>query len=283
MSSRLNGSAIRLGAGTVLPANAHLTLGYTDDDYHDNGYKSPDNGTNDQCAGVGEASVTIDIAPTATLPPPPATASYLFTIENVVIRHIRSQHNDTDVIGAGALVDGTPSDVAESEVGKWQDGSHATNFQTLIDSVTPTDRINLGYTIVNAGNPTSQKTADVVTGTISEVVKAVPSVGSLLGAVTDAIGKWIDFANADCDGPVVAGQVAATGAELFVRTHSTQPYRRTVSFPGVDSSAGCGGNSFYEVTYSIVPSNQDVPFSLQINVPTLATAVGRQAVLLKHK
>jgi hypothetical protein len=39
----------------------YLTLGYTDDDYSDNGYWGHDNGTNDQCKGVGNAWVEIEI------------------------------------------------------------------------------------------------------------------------------------------------------------------------------------------------------------------------------
>jgi len=39
----------------------HLVLGYEDDDYGDNGYWGHDNGTADQCRGVGPAWVTLAI------------------------------------------------------------------------------------------------------------------------------------------------------------------------------------------------------------------------------
>ncbi len=38
-----------------------LVLGYEDDDYSDNGYTGHDNGTQDQCKGVGAARVTVTI------------------------------------------------------------------------------------------------------------------------------------------------------------------------------------------------------------------------------
>jgi hypothetical protein len=47
-----------------IPHNAppsHLSLGYQDDGYGDNGYYSHDNGNNDQCKGVGAAWVTVTI------------------------------------------------------------------------------------------------------------------------------------------------------------------------------------------------------------------------------
>ena len=277
--------------GVSIPSDAHLTLGYTDRDgeaYKDNGYKNLDAGNYDQCAGVGEAMVTIDISPTAPLPAPPATASYLFSIDSVVIRHLRSQHNDTDVLGAGILVDGTPSDVGQVTVGKWQNGQHATAFKVLIDSVTPTDRINIGYTIMNAGNPTAQKTTTLVTGSVAGVLGAIPTVGSLLGAITNAIGSIINLGNPDCDGPVVAGAIPATGKELFDWTHAAVPYRRTVTFPGVTSAAGCGGDSFYQVTYSVVPGTPEnaagfESFALKVDARTRAAFAGAHAVLVKHQ
>jgi hypothetical protein len=54
----------------------YLRLGYEDDGYGDNGYYSHDDGTQDQCKGVGNASVVITIAhnppgPGGTPPPAP--------------------------------------------------------------------------------------------------------------------------------------------------------------------------------------------------------------------
>lgn len=278
-------------AGANLPTDAHLSLGYTDRDaaaYKDNGYKNLDSGNYDQCLDQAEAVVTIDIAPTPPVAAAPATASYAFSIDSVVIRHLRSQHNDTDVLSAGVLIDGTPSDVVQVDGGKWSRGAHPGDLKVLIDSVTPTDRISIGYAILNAGHPTAQQTTTLVTGAISGVLKAVPTVGSLLGAVADGIGSLINLGSPDCDGPVVAGAIPATGQELFLWTHSTQAYRRTVTFPGVRSADGCGGDSFYQVTFSIVPGSPDgatgvEPFSLKIDAHTKAAVGGAQAVLLRHQ
>jgi len=59
---------------TVNPQNAFLRLGYEDDNYSDNGYWGHDDGTEDQCRGVGNAFVvlTIDRGP----PPPPPSAPF---------------------------------------------------------------------------------------------------------------------------------------------------------------------------------------------------------------
>jgi hypothetical protein len=71
MSSEEEGSWV--GNVTVKPQNntfpaMYLTLGYTDDDYSDNGYWGHDDGTEDQCKNVGDAFLDVYIVPA----PPPA-------------------------------------------------------------------------------------------------------------------------------------------------------------------------------------------------------------------
>ena len=46
---------------TIPLSDLHLTLGYTDDNYGDNGYYSHDNGNNNQCLNVGPAWVTMNV------------------------------------------------------------------------------------------------------------------------------------------------------------------------------------------------------------------------------
>jgi hypothetical protein len=53
--------------------SSYLILGYADDNYSDNGYWGHDDGTENQCKGVGNAWVTIVITHHATQPPPPPT------------------------------------------------------------------------------------------------------------------------------------------------------------------------------------------------------------------
>ena len=57
---------------TVPSAGAPLRLGYEDDNYGDNGYSGHDDGTENQCKGVGDAFVIITIARGSTATPSPA-------------------------------------------------------------------------------------------------------------------------------------------------------------------------------------------------------------------
>jgi hypothetical protein len=64
--------------------------------------------------------------------------------------------------------------------------------------------------------------------------------------------SWIGgFLNPDCDGPLAADQIKATGAELRNSTARTGFHREQRYYPGVDSADGCGGNSQYYVTWSV--------------------------------
>jgi hypothetical protein len=58
-----------------LPPNMFLTLGYQDDNYNDNGYWGHDDGTANQCKGIGDAWITIKITHHST-PPAPGTENF---------------------------------------------------------------------------------------------------------------------------------------------------------------------------------------------------------------
>lgn len=66
------GRPLDVGPGIV---NQSLVLGYEDDEYSDNGYWSHDDGTGDQCKGVGPAWVSLQVAHPVAQPPqqPPAS------------------------------------------------------------------------------------------------------------------------------------------------------------------------------------------------------------------
>jgi hypothetical protein len=50
-----------VGQTFVLPFSGALVLGYEDDGYSDNGYYAHDDGTGNQCKGVGNAFVSLTI------------------------------------------------------------------------------------------------------------------------------------------------------------------------------------------------------------------------------
>jgi hypothetical protein len=237
----------------------HLSLGYTDDNYGDNGYTSHDNGTSNQCDGVGPVTVTVDIQP---LPAPvvaPASASYTLTLESVMVRRTRSEHTDTNFIGGGVTVNGTSSQIASQPLGNWGQGNHVVNFPILVTEVAPTDRLAINYALTNAGHGSENQIDDAITGVVASLGSSIPVVGSVLSGAANVWKQVFNVADADCDGLVAADSIAATG---------------------------CGSNSYYEVTYSIAKGTPgaEQPFSVAVAVPSLATR-GSAAVKLQavHK
>ncbi len=266
---------------SLAPGQAHLQLGYTDNGYGDNGYSSrnSDNGNMDQCWDLGDATVIVDIAPLPAAVPPPSEADYTFTIDSVMIRNPRTHHagidgTDTDVLGTSVVVNGTQAAVGGQELGDVRRGNHAVGFPTVVTQVRPEDRLSFLDTILNAGNPSSQATTTAVTGVIGKVASVVPAVGPAIAAAATGIGEIVNLLNPDCDGPVVADAIGATGSDLALWTQNG-PYTRTIGFPGINSATGCGSNSYYEVTYTIARGNAGPqPYSLQINARSLAVEIG---------
>jgi hypothetical protein len=273
-------------SASVPASQMHLTLGYTDDGLSDNGYykRNSDNGNDNQCWGLGNAQVTIDIAPIPLQMSPPPSASYTLTIENIEIRNLRSKRSDTDVLAAAVTVDGTQSAIAKQAIGDVSQGVHPVSFHVLVDSVAPTDRVAIAYSVVNAGNPSDQKIDDAVVSGVKAIGGSVPVVGSFLSAFATGFQQVFNLLDPNCDGPVVADTVMATGADLARWTQDGGLLRRTASFDGIDSAAGCGNNSFYEVTYTIKREdpNQLQPYSLKVNAKGLHAAVANNVTLLGH-
>jgi hypothetical protein len=58
-----NGRTFEIPLDAYRPENLYLRLGYEDDDYSDNGYDDHDDGTEDQCRGIGSAFVRLTVEP----------------------------------------------------------------------------------------------------------------------------------------------------------------------------------------------------------------------------
>ncbi len=59
----------------VAEKDRYLRLGFEDDGYGDNGYSGRDNGTGDQCTGLGTSYVLITITHRVLRPVPPGKAT----------------------------------------------------------------------------------------------------------------------------------------------------------------------------------------------------------------
>lgn len=195
--------------------------------------------------------------------------------------------NDSDYVGFSIQVNNGPSQQLTKFIGNnCHSGTFGVDLAFNSIQLADTDAVAIIATIVNssAGLPATTTylnaaltklasaagaalgkllTSEILTQSVKDEIGAaigatlgtavVPVIGSALGALSGFLvgGAWgILFPN--CDGPVAASVFVYSGAELKAALANGKPLITTVNYPGADSAHGCGDNSNYNVTYSIV-------------------------------
>ena len=75
----------------------------------------------------------------------------------------------------------------------------------------------------------------------------------------------------NCDGVVAADAITASADGLRDWTRDGALYRETRRYPGTNSAMGCGGNSLYFVTWSVIQLDvQEVRRELETSVGAAA-------------
>lgn len=213
-------------------------------------------------------------------PPPFQPASYTFTIYSINIRNTRSRGNDSLKGQVSGAVGAEPPQSNAMDLG--DHGTGNVNVDLHVGPLLVSDP-NIGvvfnYILANTGQDTATFNAGVIktgqalaaagaaaaTAAIGAAIGAtlgsgvMPVIGTILGAAAGWVVSQLGglfFAN--CDGPVAVEQPAFKGLDLWNVTNHTdlfgQPhpfYSQTTSHPGLDSPAGCGSNSVYDVTWQI--------------------------------
>jgi len=117
--------------------------------------------------------------------------------------------------------------------------------------------IEWGFVLANAGHADEAVLA-ALNNAASKISGSLVSTGE---PVSMAIGAGIlagqvllQLLNANCDGVVAMLGLKLTAAELAQMTSDPQNLRHQLPCPGLDSPAGCGGNSNYTINYVIAKS-----------------------------
>lgn len=215
-------------------------------------------------------------APQTTTVPPFQPAHYTATLESVTITNTRSRDADSDKISASVAVGSDPAVTLIKDMGDVDNGTYALHLRlptVLVDD--PKTGFAFNYLVLNSGHKSWEETNAVLKkvgdGLASAGAKAaasavgaavgataggvvLPVIGSIIGAAAGwLVGELTGLITADCDGPVAAEQVAATGQQLWANTQSGV-WRHTTFHPGTDSACGCGSNSAYLTTWAIARS-----------------------------
>jgi hypothetical protein len=161
---------------------------------------------------------------------------------------------DTDHVTVGLKVGDTMPDPQTRHTGDVDNGTHQVGIQFgPILVTTPNDPVAFNYQILNNGHSSDadieQKAAVAAAGLLLKLFSLSTPWTTILGVVIPYI---IGLLFADCDGYVAVDQINLTGESLWAWTHGVGVYSETRYYPGTTSADGCGDNSEYYVTWSIV-------------------------------
>jgi len=184
-----------------------------------------------------------------------AGLNYVISLDSFHIDNTRSWHEDTDHVSLGMKVgDQMMGDVLVMHMGDVNNGNHPVGLHVgpfHIDN--PATPITFNYQIMNSGHKSYEDIQKALKDGANALASSSAVTGNWWAAAGIVVAKWgIDIGLADCDGPVAVDQVVVPGADLINWTAGHGMYNETRSYPGTDSQAGCGGNSRYTVTWSVV-------------------------------
>jgi hypothetical protein len=201
---------------------------------------------------------------------------YTFTVEDFIIHDTRAVHNDTLWLSYAAYVDGDMVASRVISLGDFDNGEYSTIDYVPSDvgpSLAPVvindpaAKCAFIFQLVNAGNvpegaltgrvaATADQLAGITAGLAGagahDIGAALSSAAFPAGLLLEAFANLWSWLNTDCDGPVAVDQISGPRYVLDAWTDNPAKLVRTQqTYPGADSPTGCGGNSNYEVIWSL--------------------------------
>jgi hypothetical protein len=217
--------------------------------------------------------------------------TYSFYLDSFQIYNTRSWHEDTNTVGFGIAIGGMPEQLQTRFIGDCNNGVFWVGLSFNSIPVYDDSIVVLSYSIQNiaeGGDRAVRQVADVVGRMLSAGLQSAATavangvlvgttagaaadvlaleVGSILGlsVATPVLGPAIGLAVgaaalkgwgmlfADCDGPVATAMHIFTGGDIKRMLDGKSAVSISEDNPGLDSPHGCGSNSQYRTTWSIV-------------------------------
>jgi hypothetical protein len=212
------------------------------------------------------------------LPPPPSLRSqlpvpsggssgfqqpgqgFLVRLDKITVDEARSPSADTVYVALSGKVGqgGQPSTPATAFLGDL--GDHVTRnvgIQVGPFNVPGNQMLSFSYMVENkGGGGVSQNLIDM--GKAAVGVLATPGVAAGVAAAEQVI-KYVvpGLLPGSCNGIVAADEIILSKAQLEQMT-ARGPHTETKFYPGTDSATGCGSNSRYHVTWTVMRAQSQV-------------------------
>jgi hypothetical protein len=185
----------------------------------------------------------------------PSTATepvYTFRLNQYRIADTRARHNDTDVVGYTVTV-GEQSYTQTLPPANVNNGNHDICLECPgIKIPKPETKVTIAFTIVNSGNNSAKIEAALQKGVDTLITDEGGKTPGTAGAMLLVdVGLAALFAN--CDGSVAADSLSVPRSSLDALIPADGRVQTdTKHYPGTESEDGCGGNSSYYVTQTII-------------------------------
>ena len=187
--------------------------------------------------------------------------NYVFTLENIKITKTRSVHNDTVHANFALKVGNKELQTLNRHMGDLNDGTYPVDLAFMDQISDPASPVLFNFQVVNKGHggTTDQAIDKGLNEGAHYLAGALAGTGNVWAAGLTELFAWIGgFLNPNCDGPLAADQVSVTAAILKDWTAESGFHRETKYYPGIDSANGCGGNSQYYVTWTVIGTSKKV-------------------------
>jgi Ricin-type beta-trefoil lectin domain-like len=187
------------------------------------------------------------------LPTPPV---YTFRLDQYRVAETRSPHEDTNVV-AFTLTVGDQTYTQKLASTDVNNGNHDVGLEvpgiTIDDPATP---VTLAFTIINAGHDSSAVEEALTKGVDVLIAHEAGAGNPGTAAAMLAVDAALALIFADCDGTVAADSLTVARSALDATIPANgRVQTHTKHYPGTDSAAGCGANSDYYVTQTIIRTN----------------------------
>jgi hypothetical protein len=179
----------------------------------------------------------------------------MFRLDGFHIDNTRAVDEDTDHVSFAVKVgDQMVGEPIIRHVGDVDNGDHPLGIEIGPIVVPARDTpISFNYQIINSGHGNQsdieRQLISGATALLTKVFGAGTPWALVAGAVINLLAGLFD---ANCDGPVAVDQISVRGETLWSWTAGVGTHSETRFYPGTDSPVGCGSNSEYTVTWSVV-------------------------------
>jgi hypothetical protein len=211
---------------------------------------------------------------------------YTFRLEKFHVRHKRSNClfcSDTDVVAVSLQVGDRKFDTQTIKLDPVDEGDHQVGLEyRFVPIEDPASPVTFTWQIVNAGDfhgnihDKLSSAAETIGSTLLGAGAGLVATGAsgALGGALLAAGIGVEIFNflgnlldPNCDGPVAADGVSRPVSDFdAIVPVLGGTFTQSRDYPGADSAYGCGGNSFYTVTWSFTITPAETP---TLTFPTL--------------